>query len=627
MGEVRPEGDDRSHGTGSEGIGLESFYRAERFLSSILDIDELLRAILEEGLDAVRGTRGFVGIVNRSTGELELRITAGQGWNIRPNRTIPISEEPGSGITVRVVCTGVPYVSGDVRQDPHYVMFFPDVRSEIAVPLANRDGRTIGAINVESEKINAFSQRDLQLLAALANQAAIAISVANYRRREAALIEIGNELASANDMDELLHCVVQRSAELLRADDCSIFELDHSQTRLILRASGKMLESQIGTYTYNTGEGLTGWVAEHRVPARVADVRADPRWRGLYPELPTEAIEALMAVPIFQRSGMWGVLRVVRRKPMKSVIRNDFTERDEKLLTTLARQVGSTITQQTLVTKQLHMERMAAWGEMSARSAHMIGNKVFALKGQLNELEHLARANEVPGQTVRDVVQRAKQGVFQLEEILTEFRDFLLATHLDRKPTDLNALLTSTVEGTFSKDGPFAIELELAPDLPDVSADASKLRRAISELLENAAHHQPAGGVIRIRSGLWTAADQQSHPHVEFHLSDLPGEAAVRLEVIDSGPGIPEESKDRLFTPFFTTRAKGMGLGLSIVKGVVDAHQGTIAEVGHAGEGAHFLIVLPALRREEARSEGDGTTQSSEKQRREGEANVSISSD
>src|SRR5688572_29416444 len=122
---------------GIEARGLESFYRASRFLSSILDLDELLHAILEEGVDAVRGTRGFIGLVNRSTGELDLRFTAGQGWDEHPVRNIKINDEPGQGITIHVVCTGVPYVTGDVRRDPHYVMFFPDVRSEIAVPLVD----------------------------------------------------------------------------------------------------------------------------------------------------------------------------------------------------------------------------------------------------------------------------------------------------------------------------------------------------------------------------------------------------------------------------------------------------------------------------------------------------------
>ena len=578
----------------AEEVDLESFYRAGRFLRSILNLDELLRAILEEGLAAVRGTRGFVGLVNRSTGELEFRITAGQGWEEHPVRSLKIIDEPGRGITNRVVVSGVPYVSGDVRRDPHYVMFFPDVRSEIAVPLVNRDGRTIGVLNIESEETDAFSQRDLQLLGALASQASIAISVANYRAREAALIEIGNELATRTDMDELLQCVVRCTAQLLRADNCALFQLTRDGSRLILRASGERLAPHIGSLTYAVGEGLTGWVAQHRTAVRVADVRKDPRWRGLFPALETEAIEAFLAVPIFQREEMWGVLRVSRQTPAHSVIPNDFTERDQLLLTTLGRQVGPAITQQTLIDRQLHMERMAAWGEMSARSAHMIGNKVFALRGQLNELEHLAAQPGFSPQDVLEVARRARQSIYRLEEILIEFRDFLMATHLDRKPTDLNELLTSTVRENFQRSGPVSVQVETASGLPKVSADAAKLRRALSELLENAVNHQPEGGEIRVVTGPWGEAEEEAYPQVPFHGGS--GSRAVRVEVRDRGPGIPDEHKERLFTPFFTTRSKGMGLGLSIVKGIIDAHQGAIAEVGREGEGAHFIIVLPGLR-------------------------------
>lgn len=596
MLEQEGAGEAAEAGVGAEAVELESFYRAGRFLSSILNLDELLRAILEEGLDAVRGTRGFVGLVNRTTGDLELRFTAGQGWDEHATRAIPITDAPGEGITIEVVRTGVPYVSGDVRRDPHYVMFFPDVCSEIAVPLVNRDGRVIGVINIESEEINAFNQRDLQLLVALANQATIAISVANYRAREAALIEIGNELSSSTDMDELLRRVVRCAAELLRADDCSLFQLSPDGDRLILRASGGMLTHQVGALTYRVGEGLTGWVAAHREAARVADVRSDPRWKGLFPELPPAAIEAFLAVPVYQRQGMWGVLRVVRRKPVHSAIRNEFTERDEALLTTLARQVGAAITQQSLINRQLQMERMAAWGEMSARSAHMIGNKVFALKGQLNELEYLAQQPAFDREEVLDVLDRAKQGVFRLEEILTEFRDFLMATHLECKPADLNALLEATIRESFPKAGLVAIHTELAPDLPLVALDAGKFRRAFAELLENAANHQLDGGEIRVITGAWGAAERDRFPDLA-QPGGREGEA-VRIEVLDRGPGIPAENKRRLFTPFFTTRSKGMGLGLSIVQGIVEAHSGVISEVGKEGEGAHFVIVLPASRKE-----------------------------
>jgi signal transduction histidine kinase len=229
----------------------------------------------------------------------------------------------------------------------------------------------------------------------------------------------------------------------------------------------------------------------------------------------------------------------------------------------------------------------------------MIGNKVFALKGQLNELEYLAARPEFSREEVLDVVQRAKTGVFRLEEILMEFRDFLMATHLDRQPVDLNELVASTVRESFGRGGAVEVKVELASDLPRIPADAAKLRRAVSELLENAVNHQLEGGEIRVVTGLWGPEERERYPQIPT--SGLPTRVggAVRLEVLDRGPGIPEENKARLFAPFFTTRSKGMGLGLSIVKGVVDAHQGVISEVGTVGDGAHFIILLPALRPDE----------------------------
>ena len=68
----------------------------------------------------------------------------------------------------------------------------------------------------------------------------------------------------------------------------------------------------------------------------------------------------------------------------------------------------------------------------------------------------------------------------------------------------------------------------------------------------------------------------------------------MQVEFRDDGPGVPADLKDRIFTPFYTSRARGLGLGLSIVKGILEAHRGGIAEIGGPDEGAHFIAFLPA---------------------------------
>jgi signal transduction histidine kinase len=640
---------------------LESFHRVGRFLSSILDLNELLRAILEEALDAVGAMRGFVALVDHGTGELVVRFTAGSGWDeAKRQRRIKISDAPGHGITSYVAATGLPYVCDDVSSDPRYVMYFPDVRSELAVPLLDRHGRAIGVLNIEDERPHAFSPRDQQLLVVLASQASIAITMADYRAREAALIEVGNELSTISDTDELMRRVIHKTAELLRADDCSIFQLNAAGDCLILRASQGLLASRVGQFTYRMGEGLTGWVAQHAQPVRTGDVRQDPRWRGLYPELPPEQIEACLAVPIRGREGLLGVLRVVRRKrvvcdgpdssgeggvpPEKESFDNYFTDEDEALLTTLAGQVGAALLQQRLIDKLVQTERMAAWGEMSARSAHMIGNKVFAIKGHLNELEHVLAAlatagdplptapvesgrgtslrqasrpggeplspgteavggrpsavDDAPIETLRDLTAQLHQGVSRLEEILQEFRDFVMATQLKTAEVSVGELLRDTIAEACAAARGVRLSLDVTQDLPHVPADASRLRRAFSELVENAVNHQAEGGELLISAQPLTPETRERLRGLGIGGNGggrLLEQAVVVVEFVDRGPGIPAENKSKLFMPFFTTRAKGMGLGLSIVKGIIDAHGGLIREVGRPGEGARFVILLPSV--------------------------------
>ena len=238
---------------------------------------------------------------------------------------------------------------------------------------------------------------------------------------------------------------------------------------------------------------------------------------------------------------------------------------------------------------------MAAWGELSAKSAHMIGNRTFAIKGDLNELKYLltkctdpqALAHQNMNQEVGALVDSIERGVYRLEEILREFRDFVMATQLTLRPTNIAALVQETVAETFPKRSPVQLVTEYAPDLPLLRCDGEKLKRAFGELIENAVSFMPEGGTLTVR--VTAIAPGEGPPFVRLS----PSRAYIVITFADAGPGVPAELKEKIFTPFFSSRVKGMGLGLSIVKGIVDAHHGKIRETGEPGQGAAFLIFLP----------------------------------
>jgi signal transduction histidine kinase len=596
--------------------------------TSLAGADELLKVALDEAMREVGGTRAFLALVDTLSGELALRFTVGEGWTdaargIRVNVDAPDHDTPQwrQGITRHVVVNGRAYWTGDATSDPYYLGFFEDVCSELAVPIRGLEGGTIGVINIESTRRDAFCENDANKLIELSRRVAIIVGMAEHQLREEALISIGKDLSTAADLDTLMRHVVEQATKILRADDCSLFLMDETAKEsdenalLHLAASygtlaGEFEKSDSPSVRYHLGEGLTGWVAQTGRALRVGDPRTDARWKGLFMEAPAGEIAAVIAVPVWNGRGKPGVLRVIRRrKGSLYFLPQEFSSADEAVLITLAGQLAVSIDRTRLMRRLLHSERMAAWGEMSARSAHMIGNTVFGIKGHLNELTFLlneggvwdgdARDGSTPATRLgeaRDLSQHLTRGIYRLEEILGEFRDFVLATQLHVSSHDINQILRTVTAESFPRNSQIDLVLNLASDLPPVEADEAKLKRAFSELIENAIDFQPDGGQITVRSSL---TDNETARQLSRTRWD--GDA-IQIEFIDCGPGLSEQDRDRVFAPFYTRKAKGMGLGLSIVKGIIEAHDGAIREVGNQDKstlsdeerhGAHFLILLP----------------------------------
>jgi signal transduction histidine kinase len=548
-----------------------------------------LQRVLDAGMRAVGGRRGFLALVQRETGLLTIACASGEGWTEETRQMrLHLGQETRRGITGHVALTGRPYITGDVDSDPYYLRYFDDVKSEMAVPILSGQGQTRGVINIDSPEPDAFDSEDCSRLAALAQSAAFSLGIAGFRSREAALIEIGKNLSTTLEIEPLMKQVVDVASDIIQTEDCSVFLLDEQADHLVLQASRGTLGGQVGLAAYHIGEGLTGWVAQHAKPIRLEEPHRDPRWTGRYEEVPEEEIGAFLAVPIVSRDKVLGVLRVLRRKSHMPWFSSRFTETEERMLVTIASQLGVAIENARSYRRLVRTERMAAWGELSARSAHMIGNRTFALKGDLNELAYLIETLP-PGEQKKELAaisRSMERGIERLEEILRDFRDFVVATQLTLAEADINAILREVVAESFPKRCCVQLRLELAEGIPPLRCDEKKLKRAFSELIENAVSFMPEEGELRIGSRL--LAPEERGGFRLTHSRDY-----AQIEFADTGPGVPEDLKGRIFQPFYTTRVKGMGLGLSIVRGIIEAHQGLIREVGVPGKGARFLIFLP----------------------------------
>ena len=157
------------------------------------------------------------------------------------------------------------------------------------------------------------------------------------------------------------------------------------------------------------------------------------------------------------------------------------------------------------------------------------------------------------GADVKALAGDVTRGIYRLEGILGEFRDFVLATQLHTVQSDINNLLSNVTAETFPKHTDINLILNLAPDLPPVLADEVKLKRAFGELIENSIDFQPEGGQLTVKSSL---ADQKSVANLTRVQFATP---IIRIDFIDHGPGLSEQDRARVFQPFYTKKSQRHG--------------------------------------------------------------------
>ncbi len=249
-------------------------------------------------------------------------------------------------------------------------------------------------------------------------------------------------------------------------------------------------------------------------------------------------------------------------------LNQDLLERNSDLDETL-RQLQAA--QENLV----RSERLAATGKLTAQLAHEINNPIHniqsCLKTALNRLPEETRG--------RDLIEVAFDEVNRLSRLTGQMLDLYRASMVkeDLKPTDLREVIESVVNVTQQElqESGIALHLHIDPDLPHIPGSRDKLQQVLINLVSNARDAMPQGGILEI------AALRQG--------------PTVRMQVRDSGVGIPKENLSRVFDAFFTTKGKvsGVGLGLSVSYGIISQHRGTIEVASEVGRGSTFTVVLP----------------------------------
>jgi len=175
---------------------------------------------------------------------------------------------------------------------------------------------------------------------------------------------------------------------------------------------------------------------------------------------------------------------------------------------------------------------------------------------------------------LRDSIRTALDELGRLQRVVDEFGAFARLPQLRPQPTPLQTVVQDVLALYQARAASVDVRCDLDPALPPVPADPDLLARALGNLVVNALEAMPDGGTLTVRT--------------RGHAS---GDAVIEVE--DTGPGLSEDQKSRLFTPYFTTKAGGTGLGLAITQGIVSDHGGRIEIRAAVPHGTVFSLILP----------------------------------
>ncbi|MBX3731874.1 MAG: GAF domain-containing protein [Verrucomicrobiae bacterium] len=559
---------------------LETLQRVSRVLHSTLELRESLELILGEMMALVPATSGLVALINPTTRFLEIEAALGLPPHVRSMRF-----RVGEGSAGWAARTGRPILVADTTRDGRHLPLRRNIRSELAIPLRVA-GEVRGVVALHADRPAAFSPADLDLLGEIAALASPAIrNTWHYEQARLkarfleSLVRVGQIINSTISRDEALQVITREARSLLQARMCSLMMLDDSGEWMVLRASHGAGPAYRSKPHLNVSESFVGIVLRRKKAMQLENVQSSGRYQNTAVAR-EEGLVSLLSVPLVFAGKAIGALNLYTGEP------HTFSDEEVRSLSAYADLSAVALDKARLydrtvaVEEQLReSERLTALGLLAAELAHEIRNPLTVMK----MLHHSIRSGFDPGEPTATDLRVMGEKMDHLNRIVDRVLDLARRNEPELSRVQINRLLDDLGLLIRHKCRSQQVELvqRLAPGLPELAADPTQLEQAFLNLTLNALEAMPTGGRLAIQTRALGRRGSGNPSHV-----------MVRFR--DSGTGMPEEQRQRAFTPLLgSTKPKGTGLGLAMVQRVVEAHEGRLRIWSAVGRGTAIAMILP----------------------------------
>ena len=558
-------------------------YRLASLATSAGEDATAQREILAAIMAAFPADSGSLALLSAESGRLE--ICVGQGL---PPEAGEFALRPGQGITGWVALHGKPLLVPDIAAEPRYIAARLGVRCEMAAPLL-AEGRTIGVINLDADRIAAFDQAALSRLARYAAEAgAVLHRLWQLERLRAnstqlsTLVELGHALVTQLAPEELLSTLTQSGRALFDARLCLLHDYDGVRRELRLHAwsaSGDQAAAGLALQQQTVPADLSLLASVIRSGKSTEFQNIDGPGYSEAADLPRDrTLCSALAAPLILEGAPTGVLSVFYDRPHR------FSDDEKRLFTALASFAAVALQNARLYARVFHSEEvlrknetLTTLGLLAAELAHEIRNPLTVIK----LLHGPLGADFTPEDPRRRDLQVITEKIEQLEVIVSRVLSFGYAPSVLHSRWSLAEILDDTFLLLRAKLSQANVQLHFtaAPLALLVEGNKGQLQQVVLNLVLNSLQAMPQGGTLTL----------------ECTPTDRGGACWVQLDLTDTGTGIPEAIQPRIFESFLSGRADGTGLGLAIAQRIMKDHHGELTLAATGPHGTTMRITLPLL--------------------------------
>lgn len=476
-----------------------------------------------------------------------------------------------------------------------------------AVATIMRDDVIMGVLYVANDKSVEVSQEIVQALEILVAQLSTAITNAylfqDIRQHNLELDKIAKEnarllaneqqqrqqaeqlhrmvqlISSSLDMTDVLVTAIESLRTMMHVERGSLFLLNKDKNELAFTGTLHQDKSHLTDYTLPANQGIVGQVITQGKPLIVNDAQNHPAFSPMIDEITGNKTLSVLCVPLVAGSEVIGAAELINK------INGEFSQLDLRLVESVATSIAIALDNARLYQKQgklvdevahsqaqlLQSEKLAATGRLAASLAHEINNPLQAIHSSLQLAIHFDL--DIEKQT--SYLNMASEEVERIIDIVTRILDFARPSPAMVESVDVNKVISQVIRLTHKhmSHGKWDVHQSMPSDLPALEAIPDQITQVFMSIMLNAFDAMPDGGSLIIRTNY--------------------DDEWLKISFQDTGIGMTNDTREKIFEPFFSTKEGRSGLGLSISYGIIERHGGMINVSSMPNEGSIFTVCLP----------------------------------